>query len=122
MADDVAPELDVIPEKPGLKELASQLADDATAFVAAETGYLKAELGERVGYAQPALYAVGFGWAVMIGAMVTLPFGIMMILAPHIGIVWAVVAVTGGSLAIGRLLVMFGMRRLKASLKSREER
>lgn len=31
---------------PGLKELAVQLADDATAFVVAETSYLKAELGE----------------------------------------------------------------------------
>jgi|CXWL01.1.fsa_nt_gi hypothetical protein len=107
---------------PGLKELAVQLADDATAFVVAETSYLKAELGERAGYAQPAIYAVGFGWALMLGTMLTLPFAIILVLAPRIGIVWAVVAVSGGSLVIGRLLALFGMRRIKASLKPRDER
>lgn len=110
------------PDDPGLKELAVQLADDATAFVVAETAYLKAELGERAGYAQPALYAVGFGWALMIGTMLTLPFAIILMLAPLIGIVWAVIAVSGGSLLIGRLAVAFGMRRFKASFKPREER
>ena len=122
MADKPASEFEVIPEQPGLKELASKLADDATAFVAAETGYLKAELGERAEYAMPAIYAVGFGWAVMLGTMLTLPFALILMLAPLIGIVWAVIAVSGGSLVLGRLLVLFGMRRLKASLKPREER
>ena len=107
---------------PGLKALAVQLADDATAFVVAETSYLKAELGERAEYAQPAIYAVGFGWALMLGTMLTLPFALILILEPVIGIVWAVVAVSGGALVIGRLLALFGMRRIKASLKPRDER
>jgi len=122
MSDAPAPEIEVRPEDPGLKALAVQLADDATAFVVAETSYLKAELGERAGYAQPAIYAVGFGWALMLGTMLTLPFAIIMMLAPVIGIVWAVVAVSGGALVIGRLLALFGMRRIKASLKPRDER
>lgn len=107
---------------PGLKALAVQLADDATAFVVAETTYLKAELGERAEYAQPAIYAVGFGWALMLGTMLTLPFALILILEPVIGIVWAVAAVSGGALVIGRLLALFGMRRIKASLKPRDER
>lgn len=122
MADAPRPDLETSPGDPGLKALAVQLADDATAFVVAETSYLKAELGERAGYAQPAIYAVGFGWALMLGTMLTLPFALILMLAPLIGIVWAVVAVSGGSLLIGRLLALFGMRRIKASLKSRDER
>lgn len=115
-------EVETGPGDPGLKALAVQLADDATAFVVAETSYLKAELGERAGYAQPAIYAVGFGWALMLGTMLTLPFAIILMLSPVIGIIWAVVAVSGGALVIGRLLAVFGMRRIKASLKPRDER
>lgn len=122
MDDASRPGLENSLDDPGLKALAVQLADDATAFVVAETGYLKAELGERAGYAQPALYAVGFGWAVMLGTALTLPFAIILMLSPLIGIVWSVVAVSGGSLLIGRLLVAFGMRRIKASLKPKDER
>ncbi len=122
MADASLPESETGPGDPGLKELAVQLADDATAFVVAETSYLKAELGERAEYAQPAIYAVGFGWALMLGTMLTLPFALILMLAPVIGIVWAVVAVSGGALVIGRLLALFGMRRIKASLKPRDER
>lgn len=122
MSEVQAPEREDNPEDQGLKALAVQLADDATAFVVAETSYLKAEFGERAEYAQPAIYAVGFGWAIMLGTMLTLPFAIILALAPLIGIVWAVVAVSGGSLVIGRLLVVFGMRRIKASLKPRDER
>ena len=54
--------------------------------------------------------------------MLTLPFALILMLAPVIGIVWAVVAVSGGALVIGRLLALFGMRRIKASLKPRDER
>ena len=122
MTDAHIPEFEDVPEKPGLKELASQLTDDVTAFVVAETNYLRAELDERVGYAHLAFYAVGFGWAMMLGTMITLPLAAIMMLGPFIGIVWAVITVSGGSLLVGRLLVWLGMRRIKASLKSREER
>lgn len=122
MADAPIPEFEEIPEKPGLRELASRLTDDAMAFVVAETNYLKAEFGERAGYARPAVYAVGFGWAMMIGTMITLPLAAIMMLAPRIGIIWAVIAVSGGSLLLGRLLVLFGMRRIRAALKPPEER
>ena len=122
MADAPIPQFEDAPEKPGLVELASQLTDDVTAFVTAETGYLKAEFGERAGHARPAIYAVGLGGAMMIGTMMTLPLALIMILAPLIGIVWAVFAVSGGSLLIGRLLIGFGIRRIKAALKSRDAR
>lgn len=122
MSDAQAPERTTGPDDQGLKALAVQLADDATAFVVAETSYLKAEFGERAEYAQPAIYAVGFGWAVMLGTILTLPYALILILAPVIGTVWAVVAVSGGSLIIGRFLVAFGMRRIKAALKPRDER
>jgi hypothetical protein len=122
MSDAQATDRQASPEDQGLKALAVQLADDATAFVVAETSYLKAELGERAEYAQPAIYAVGFGWALMLGTMLTLPFAIILMLAPIIGNVWAVVLVSGGSLLVGRLLALFGMRRIKASLKPKDER
>ena len=122
MSDAQATDREASPEDQGLKALAVQLADDATAFVVAETSYLKAEFGERAEYAQPAIYAVGFGWALMLGTMLTLPFAIILMLAPIIGIVWAVVLVSGGSLLVGRLLALFGMRRIKASLKTKDER
>lgn len=122
MSDAQATDRQASPEDQGLKALAVQLADDATAFVVAETSYLKAEFGERAEYAQPAIYAVGFGWALMLGTMLTLPFAIILMLAPIIGIVWAVVLVSGGSLLVGRLLALFGMRRIKASLKPKDER
>ena len=122
MSDAQATDREASPEDHGLKALAVQLADDATAFVVAETSYLKAEFGERAEYAQPAIYAVGFGWALMLGTMLTLPFAIILMLAPIIGIVWAVVLVSGGSLLVGRLLALFGMRRIKASLKPKDER
>ncbi|MBK7285043.1 MAG: phage holin family protein [Sphingomonadales bacterium] len=122
MSDAQATDREASPEDQGLKALAVQLADDATAFVVAETSYLKAEFGERAEYAQPAIYAVGFGWALMLGTMLTLPFAIILMLAPIIGIVWAVVLVSGGSLLVGRLLALFGMRRIKASLKPKDER
>jgi hypothetical protein len=47
MSDAQATDRQASPEDQGLKALAVQLADDATAFVVAETSYLKAELGER---------------------------------------------------------------------------
>ncbi|MBK6491515.1 MAG: phage holin family protein [Sphingomonadales bacterium] len=122
MSDAQATDREASPEDQGLKALAVQLADDATAFVVAETSYLKAEFGERAEYAQPAIYAVGFGWALMLGTMLTLPFALILMLAPIIGIVWAVVLVSGGSLLVGRLLALFGMRRIKASLKPKDER
>ena len=122
MSDAQATDREASPEDQGLKALAVQLADDATAFVVAETSYLKAEFGERAEYVQPAIYAVGFGWALMLGTMLTLPFAIILMLAPIIGIVWAVVLVSGGSLLVGRLLALFGMRRIKASLKPKDER
>ncbi len=122
MSDAQATDREASPDDQGLKALAVQLADDATAFVVAETSYLKAEFGERAEYAQPAIYAVGFGWALMLGTMLTLPFALILMLAPIIGIVWAVVLVSGGSLLVGRLLALFGMRRIKASLKPKDER
>ena len=120
MSDAQATDRQASPEDQGLKALAVQLADDATAFVVAETSYLKAEFGER---AEHIIATHGSSLAAIVMEPASPPriLGILM-LAPIIGIVWAVVLVSGGSLLVGRLLALFGMRRIKASLKPKDER
>lgn len=122
MSEPPAPDEELSPEEPGLKDLITQLGDDAVAFVKAETNYLKAELDDRGRHSRPALYALGFGWATMFGTMITLPFALIMMLTPQIGVVWAVLLVSGGSLLGGRALIWFGWRRLKKAIKWSEER
>jgi Putative Actinobacterial Holin-X, holin superfamily III len=105
-----------------LKALASQLGTDASAFAKAESQYLKAQLGERAGYAKPALVAIGAGIGLVFGVVMAVPVGLMLVLTPYLGAGWALLAVVAGSALIAALMLRFGIKRLKAALKAPEAR
>ncbi len=122
MSEFDAPDAEVLPERPGLKALASQLGEDATAFAKAEGAYLKAQLGERADYAKPALAAIGIGIALALGVWMAVPVGLMLVLMPLIGAAWALVVTLILFVGLAALLVRFGTNRIKSALKKPEER
>ena len=122
MSEADAPDAEVVPERPGLKALAGQLGEDATAFAMAEGAYLKAQLGERADYAKPALAWLGIGIALAFGAWMAIPVGVVLALTPLIGAGWALLATIITFSTLAALLVRFGTRRIKAALKRPEER
>jgi Putative Actinobacterial Holin-X, holin superfamily III len=117
-----APDIEILPERPGLKALAERLGKDAAAFAKAEGTYLKAQLGERADYAKPALFALVTGVALVFGVSTAMPVGVMLVLAPLIGAGWALLATLVLFVVLAALLMRFGAKRIKAALKKPEER
>ena len=109
-------------ERPPIGLLIKQLADDAQHFARAETAFLKASVGERWSYALPAFIMIGAGIALALGGLIALPVGLMFILEAYVGRPLAVLIVVAGSILIALAGIKFGIRRLKAALKSPEER
>jgi Putative Actinobacterial Holin-X, holin superfamily III len=111
-----------VSEPTNFKALAMQLGSDASAFAKAEGQYLKAQLGERAGYAKPALIAFGAGVGLIFGGVIAIPVGLIWVLAPFLGAIWALISVVGISAIVGALLIRFGIKRVKAALKAPEAR
>lgn len=103
-------------QEPGIKALLEQLADDTRSFARAEIGYLKAQAGERAGYALPGLVMIGVAIALAFGTIVALLVGLTFWLSIAVGPGWALLIVTGLAMIIAWLLVRFGAARLKASI------
>jgi uncharacterized Tic20 family protein len=108
--------------RPGIAQLVGQLADDTRAFASAELAYLKAQAGERAGYAIPGIIAILVAVTLGLAAIIAVIIGIMLALAPVIGAGWAVFAVTMGALLIALLTGWWGAIRLRKATKPREHR
>lgn len=121
MTETDAPEIEIETPPPGLKALFVQLGDDAKSFARAEADWLKAEAGERAGIAKPAIAAILVGVALLFGAVMAVPVGIMLILAPIIGAGWAMLASIGLFAAIAGLLFLFASQRLKRAFQPRSQ-
>lgn len=113
---------DAEPDRPPVKALFVQLAEDSAHFARSEWAYLREQAGERWHFAQPALVAVGAAIALLFAVAVALPLGLMVALAPVIGPFWAVLAVTLAGLILGGVLLRWASKRLKAAMKKPEER
>jgi hypothetical protein len=109
-------------DKPGVREVLSQLVADTSDFARAEFAYLKAQADERASYAIPALVMIGIATALGAGAVVALVVGLMLVLSPLIGMPGAVALVTFGATLAAWILFRMGSARLRNTLKPRGER
>lgn len=98
--------------RPTIGELFTQLVDGARGLFQAEVALYRIEAGRR---------SLSAGWAAGLligaltlaqGALIALLVGLIMILAPAVGIVWAVVIVTVGAVALAGLLGWLGVRQI----------
>jgi Putative Actinobacterial Holin-X, holin superfamily III len=113
---------DGVDARPALASLVIDLTRDANDFAKAEMAYFKAQAGERAQYAVPAFIMIGIAIAIATGVLMALPVGCMLLLAPLIGLGWALLAVTVIGLLLAYAMIKLGTRRLKAVLKSPEDR
>ena len=109
-------------ERPPLIALVRQLGDDAQAFAKAEAAFIKERVGEGWSHAVPGLAAIGIAVAVVLGAFIALPLGLMMLIGAHLGLALSIPIVMISAALISQLLVKFGQRRLKAAIKMPEDR
>ncbi len=115
------PEIDENSDK-GIGALFGQLRADASVFARAEVSYYKAQAGERASYARPGLALLAVGLAIACGALIALPIGVVLLLAPLIGTGLALFSVISVSLLLAALMLWAGGRRLRAALKKPEDR
>ena len=106
-------------EKPDLRTLLAQLADDTSAFAKAEIDVLKAEAGERASHIVPGLALIGAGIALALGVLVASLVGIIIWLTPIIGASWAALSVTVGGLLVAALLFRLGSNKFRKIFKGR---
>jgi Putative Actinobacterial Holin-X, holin superfamily III len=106
----------------GIGALIGQLRADASVFARAEVSYYKAQAGERATHARPGLALLVIGLAVACGALIALPVGLVLVLAPVIGAGLALFAVVSVSLLLAALMLWAGGRRLRSALKKPEDR
>lgn len=109
-------------EQPDLVALVRQLRDDARTFAEAEAQYIKAAARERVSYATPGLVMIVAAGSLGAGALVALLFGLMMVIAPHIGQGPATTLVFLAAVAIAAALGWTGTRRIRNAFKKPEDR
>ena len=97
-------------------DLITQLVDDVRNLLRAEFKLYRAEAGRA---------ALSAGWAAGMlvgaivlgqGALVALLVGLVLLLAPLLGIGWAILAVVGGSLAVAALLGWLGVRKINSMI------
>lgn len=108
--------------RPALASLFVDVTRDATNFAKAEIAYFKAQADERAQYALPAFIMIGVAVAIATGVLMAVPVGLMLLLAPLIGLGWALPTVTVVGILVAYATIMLGTRRLKAVLKSPEDR
>jgi hypothetical protein len=108
--------------RPPLTALMRQLGLDAQAFVKAEAVFIKERAGEGWSHAMPGVVAIGIAVALLFGAFIAFPLGVMLILADYVGIALSVPIVMVVTTLIGYVLFKYGQRRLKAALKLPEDR
>ncbi len=110
------------PPANGIGALFGQLRSDAVVFAKAEVALAKAKAGERAHYARPGLAMLLIGLALSSGVLVAVPVGALMWLAPKLGVGWALLLVISVSLLFAAALLWAGGRRLRAALRTPEER
>lgn len=108
--------------KPGVTVLFRQLGEDARSFAEAEARYLKAAAEERVSYGTPGVAMVLAAASLAAGSLVALLFGLMIIITPYLGPIFATAVVVCSALAIAALLGWAGTNRLRNALKRPEDR
>lgn len=113
---------EAIDPRPALSSLFVDLMRDANEFAKAEMAYLKAQAGERAHYAMPGFIMIGVAIAVATGVLMAIPVGCVLLLAPLIGVGWALLAVSIAGLLLAYAMIKLGSRRLKAVFKSPEDR
>lgn len=108
--------------KPAVSALLGELASDAKGFARAEAAYLRAQVGERTAYAKPAVAMIGVGAGIIVGVAIALPIGLMLALVPIVGALAALALITVPGAGLGALLLLWGVRRIRAAIKSPEQR
>ena len=122
MEDAPLPQTEPHRKETGIGALLGQLGDDAKAFARAEGNYIKAAAGERTNYAKPALLALGVGLAIGMGALISLPIGLVLVFAPAMGTGAALAVVVAASLIAAVVIGWLGARRLAKAFKKPEDR
>ena len=122
MEDATLPQTEPQRNETGIGALLGQLGDDAKAFALAEANYIKAAAGERATYAKPALLMIGVGLGIGMGGLISLPIGLVWVLAPAMGTSAALGVVVAASILVAALLGWMGARRLAKAFKSPEDR
>jgi flagellar biosynthesis protein FliQ len=118
-----APDLIDEPAKqPTLVALLGQLAEDTRDFARAEIAFVKAQTGERVGYAVPGVVAVLAAMTMAMALIVAIIVAAMMALAAIWGTALAILAVTVAILISSALAGWWGARRIRQAVKAREVR
>jgi len=106
------PDIGADTARPTIAALFQQLVDDGRALVRAELRLYRAEAGRRALSGGLAAGLIIGALTLAQGALIALLIGIMLALAPHIGPLRAVAAVSGGALVICALLVWLGLRQI----------
>lgn len=103
------------PEVAGLGSQVAQLARETRDWMKAEAGYYKALARDRANDAKKAL-ALGVAGALLAyAALIALLVGLIVMLLPVVGPVWATVIVIGVALATAALLVRAALRFFQAA-------
>ena len=122
MNETPASDVDASSNRPTLANLFIDLMRDANSFARAEMIYLKAQAGERAQYAVPGIIMIGVAIAIAMGVLMAVPVALILLLAPQIGMAWALGVVTLAGLVLAAILIQFGVRRIKSVFKRPENR
>jgi len=112
------------PDKQGetsVRALIGQLGQDARAFAKAEADYLRAELGARASLLIPALIMMIVAGVLGLGALIALLLGLMLALAPPLGILGGTLLVTSLAVLIAFILYRLSITRFRAAFQAKDE-
>jgi hypothetical protein len=102
------------PADDGIVTLLSRVVSDAEQVARAEIGLQKAKLFAKIGAAKAGVVFILAAAVLGLLALIGLVVGVLMILAPLVGPIWATVIVVGVLLVLAAILGMMGIARFKA--------
>ena len=104
-----------------VRALIGQLGQDARAFAKAEADYIRAELGARASLLIPAFIMMIVAGVLGLGALIALLLGMMLALAPQLGILGGTLVVTLLTVLIAFILYRLSIARFRAAFQAKDE-
>ncbi|CAN5294048.1 hypothetical protein BH09PSE3_BH09PSE3_07790 [soil metagenome] len=107
-------------DRPGLGALFARLVDDGETFIRAEVRLYRAQATRKAFSAGLIVALIGSAIMLTQALLITVSIGVVMILAPKIGMGWAVSIVATVTLILIAICVLIGNARISTLLKPEE--